>query len=179
MTPQGIVEELEELEAQDASSIELDRALVTVTDPGMLWEVAECAPLSVAIIGAIYRRAEQIGASWDTARGYLALAHLFEGDSESAVKLVGPELPRAKDPVLLDAWTALAATPEARVERLKQALTLAPDSLRRWRAMATEALRAQEFRDARRAHEWLAANEKNPRERERVQDILREYGWTS
>lgn len=172
-----IVDELEHLEAQDATPDVLDRALSSVTDIDTLWQIAELAAPEIRIFGALYRRALTIGASADTARGYLALAHLFQGDDQSALALVGATMPVSADPVLLDAWSALSRTSAERLERLKGALAVSPNSLRLWRACAAEALRTGELGVARKAHEWLATHETNPREVKRVRGVMKQYGW--
>jgi hypothetical protein len=175
--PDEIALELERLAAKDKASHELDQVLAPISNEDTLWSVAERVPLSIAAAGALYRRAQEIGGSWDTARGYLALAHLFEGDPESATGLVGEGMPSTRDPILLDAWTALAEDSSERVARLGKALERVPDSLRLWRALASEALRVEDWQSARAAHEWLAVHETNVKEVERVRAILRQHGW--
>lgn len=165
------------MEAEGTSPEQMDHALARVTDESLLWEIAERVVGDVAILGAIYRHAQLIGASSDTARGYLALAHLLQGDDRSARALIGSEAPASRAPVLLDAWTALSSDVVERISRLKQALGIAPDSVRLWRALGTEALRASDLEAARTAHLWLVDHDPNPKEVKRIKGILREYGW--
>jgi hypothetical protein len=172
-----IARELAQRAAGDASSEELDSVIAGITNPEVLWAVAEEIPPEIPAMGAIYRRAQAIGASTETAIGYLALAHIFNGNDQAASALVGDDFPESGDPVLLDAWTALAEQPTERVRRLRKALEAAPHSLRLWRSLASQALQVNAPDLAREAHLWLARHETNPVQLERIQTVLRKHGW--
>lgn len=172
-----IADRLEHLEAAQASPAALSRVLQEVEDPETLWQLADRLAAYPGLMEALYGRAKEIGGSEETARGYLALAYLFDGQQEIPAALVRDYEAKSKDPVLLHAWAELAQDRTEVLARLKESLKRCPESLRLWRQMATEALRQNARSEAREAHRWLAAHERTEPERDRIQAILRENGW--
>ena len=120
---------LEELEAQDAHPSDILEVLRSVAEPGQLWEIADRVPAYLPIARMIFRRCLELGGPLETARGYLALAHIFDGDEETAMAIVS-DAGDSGDPVLLSAWTQLAETPSEWMRRLRQALQRCPGDTR-------------------------------------------------
>jgi len=177
MSAEQLVDHLERLEAAGEPSTKLVEALRVVRDPELLWRVADSVVAYPAIMGAIYQRASELRASEDTALGYLALSHTLSGDLEAASKILG-QLPRSSsDPVVLSAWAALADDDAERVRRLEGGVSRRPDSLRLWRELATETLRAGQRERSREAHLWLLAHEQDSQQRERVAKIVEDNRW--
>jgi hypothetical protein len=176
--PAEIAERLELLEAGDADAAALLEALREVPDAASLWEVADWVVPYVPIMEAVRLRARELGASDETARGYLAHAFGFDGDDAAAEALAGRAAEEgSRDPVLLDAWIGLVPTPEEALSRARLALERAPDSLRLYRRLANTALRSGAMDDAREAHRWLLAHETHPVEKARLKEVMAEYGW--
>ena len=173
-----LVDRLERLEASGESSARLVEELRTVDDAQNLWRVAESVVGYPAIMGAIYQRASEIGALEDTALGYLALSHAFDGDDARASTILGCLPESSKDPIVLSAWAALADNSEERIRRLNQGIQRCPDALRLWRDLASETLRIGLMKRSREAHLWLLAHEENPQQRDRVAKLIENYGWT-
>ena len=173
-----IAERLELLEAGDADAASLLEVLREVPDAAGVWEVADWVVPYVPIMEAVRLRARELGASDETARGYLALAFSFDGDDESAEALAGrAEDEESRDPVLLDAWISLAATPEEGLARTRRALELSPGSPRLYRRLANAALLSGSMEEAREAYRWLLAREEHPVERTRLKEVMAEHGW--
>lgn len=89
----------------------------------------------------IFRRCLELGGPLERARGYLALAHIFDGDNETAQAIV-PEAGDARDPVFLSAWAQLADTPSEQLLRLRESLRKCPGD-RRLGAQIEEIVRRQ------------------------------------
>ncbi len=168
---------LEVSESAGASVSELVALLRAVETPDVLWEVADMTIAYANIMGAIYQRAQEIGASETRGIGFLALAHVLAGEFDLANSLVGDLAERTTDDVVLTAWALLPPDASARLERLKQACARAPNSVRLLRQFATEMLRAGTIEEARRAHEALLAREPDPAERARIREVMRRQGW--
>lgn len=135
----AIAARLEELEAQEAHPSALLQVLREVPDPDQLWDVADHVVAYVPIVRMIFRRCLELGGSLERARGYLALAHLFDGDDETAHAIVA-ETGEARDPVFLSAWAQLADTPSEQLMRLREALRRCPGD-RRLGAQVEEVVR--------------------------------------
>ncbi len=172
-----IARELDQRASRAASSEELDNLAAQIPDAEMLWSVADRVAPEIPTMGAIYRRALAIEAPIETAIGYLALAHLFNGNDKAAVALIGNDFPKSLDPVLLDAWTALVEGPGKRIARIREALRAAPHSLRLWRSLASAAIQENAQDVAGEAYLWLARHETNPTELQRIEKVLRSHGW--
>ena len=178
MSVEELADRLEKLEAAGESTNALVEALRVLRDPLLLWRVADSVVPYPRIMGAIYQRASELGASEDTALGYLALSHIFDGDMEAAAKILGSLPLSGRDPVVLAAWVLLGNGISEQIDRLEEGLKRCPGSIRLWRMLATEALRAGHLDKAREAHLWLFTHEVDDRERDRVAKIISEHRWT-
>jgi len=177
MSAEELADRLERLEAGGEPTTKLVETLRVVRDAEQLWRVADSVVAYPSIMGAIYQRASELRASEDTALGYLALSHTLGGDLEAASKILG-QLPRSsRDPVVMSAWAALADDDVERIERLEEGVKRRPDSVRLWRQLATETLRAGQLDRAREAHLWLLTHERDPQQRERVAEIVKQHRW--
>ncbi len=124
-----IVSRLEELEAEDAHPSRLLGVLDAVQEPAHLWDIAERVTPYIPIMRMIFRRAHQLGASADRARGYLALAYIFDGDDETASAIVA-DPQESTDPVLLSAWAHLSDDSGETLTRLQYAMSRCPSDAR-------------------------------------------------
>lgn len=172
-----LAEHLERLEAAGEPTTKLVEVLRAVDDPEMLWRVADGVVAYPTILGAIYQRASELGASEDTALGYLALAHTLSGDLEAASRILGQLPLSSSDPVVISAWAALGDDNAERIQRLEEGVRRLPNSLRLWRQLATETFRAGRLGRSREAHLWLLAHEEDAQQRERVAKVLEDNGW--
>lgn len=127
--PSEIVSRLEELEAEDAHQSRLLDVLGAVQEPSHLWDIAERVTPYIPIMRMIFRRAVQLGASADRARGYLALSYIFDGDDETASAIVA-DPQESTDPVLLNAWAHLSDDSEVVLSRLRYAMSRCPTDTR-------------------------------------------------
>jgi hypothetical protein len=178
MTPRELADRLERLEAMGKSADELVDELRSVSSAESLWQVADRVVAYPAIMGAIYRRASEIGGgAEDRALGYLALAHVLDGQIDRASSLLGGIWTGSRDPVVLQAWALLAEDSTARINRLREGLRRTPDAIRLWRDLAAESLRASRMDDAREAHLWLISRETSPQEQARLREIAHQHGW--
>ncbi len=174
----AIARRLETIEARDGAEDEFDSELLAVLEPGTLLQVAERCVHNVVIAGALYRRGMAVGAPEESLRGYLALASIFEGDVSAARELVAPFAGASHNDVLLSAWANLDEEPGEVVRRLVEGLRRCPQSLRLQRQLADYALRVSRLDLAKRAHIWLLEHEPSSVERDRIQLVIREYGWS-
>lgn len=175
----SLAERLESLDARDAPNGEFDAELSHVSEPELLLRVAELCLHSTAIAAALYRRGMALGAPEETLRGFLALACIFEGDPESASQLLGGFVATSSDEVLLSAWANLDDEPGEVTRRLVEGLSRCPNSLRLYRQLADHSLRVKRLDLAKRAHQWLFENEPSDGQRERVRQVMLDFGWLS
>lgn len=173
-----IAAELFKLEASGAIVETVEESLNEVDDARVLLAVADkCVP-SIRLSEALYRRGLMLGAPDETLRGFLALSMIFAGDLQGAAELVVGSARDSNDEVLLSAWANLDLEPGEVTRRLVEAVRRCPESLRLRRQLATYALRIRRMDLARSTHLWLLAHEVTYAERERVAQVIREFGWS-
>jgi hypothetical protein len=152
-----VASQLETAEFRNATPEEILDIWRVIPEPDELWEVADRTVPYVAIFEGLRARAIELGASLDTANGYLALAYLFAGPPADvkAKELVKQTQPESTDPVLLEAWALTADNQEERVARLRLAISRAADPTRLWRQLRNtgQLLRSDEL--MAEADQWL------------------------
>lgn len=169
-----IASRLEALEAAAADTSEMLVVLRQVGSPERLWDVAAAVVPYVPIMRMIYRRALEIGASEERARAYLASAHAFSGDNETASAIVAGAGDTATDDLMLETWAVLAEDPISVTERLRLGLQRRPESLRLRRRLLSEAMRNNDDACAKEVLASLLRDETDRAERERLRSIQSE-----
>jgi len=164
--------------AKDRDDVRLLGILRTIPDADTLWALTPNINPDIAIARMVYRRALELGASEDTARGYLANAFEYYGDDETAAAITGQRMPDTSSTELLLAWAALDWEPQRHVERLRAALPTADDPIRVWRGIASTAINHDALsNDAAEAYRWMLQHEQKTSERARLLAVMQERGW--
>jgi hypothetical protein len=176
-TLSDLASRLEMLEAADASSAEILPVLRQIDTPEQLWHLADGVAPYLPIMRMIYRRALELGSSDERARAYLASAHAFSGDPETAMAIVARADESATDDVLLEVWAVLAQEPSALRTRLEKALKRCPDSIRLRRRLLAEAMRTMDESCAKDVLADLIRDETDRDERQRLLQIKQVNGW--
>ena len=152
----SLVARLEKAERANADEKEILAILREVDSLEELWEIADRVVPYLPIVSAVGERARELGGSDERARGYLALAFLFEGEQDAAEEVLKGVSPSTTDSVLLQAWALSAETAQQRLDRLTEAIARADEPLRLWRDLHNVALLAGRGDKIAEAEAWLA-----------------------
>jgi hypothetical protein len=172
-----VSKKLDELARQGKPERELLIVLRRIPDAETLWSLLLYLAPSILVARMVYRRAMELGASEDRARGYLAGVHQFYSDEETAAAITGQRMPQTNDPELLIVWASLDLMPRGHIERLQAVLPHASDPLPVWRAIASTSNLGGMNDIAAEAYRWLIAHEPDEQERERIRALVQERGW--
>jgi hypothetical protein len=169
--------QLDLLDRQGAHWNEMLVVLQRIPDVETLWRLLTHLTPSLPIARMVYRRAVELGASEDRAKGYLAGIHQFFADNETSAAITGQHMPKTTDTELLLAWASVDWEAQRHIERLQLVLPYADDPKRIWAAMASTAARTDNDAIAAEAYRWLVAHESDEKERRRLLDIMQERKW--
>lgn len=172
-----IAKMLVQMDESGAHPDEILGVLRRIDDPNALFDVAGDCVHSLNAMRMIYRRAEELKAAGDRARGFLALAHLFAGDDETAKAIIGSLPPHCTDSVLWQAWSLTTWDVDVQIQRLLAGIENCPNPKRLWQQLATTALDAGRDSEAARAHQWLMQHENDPGEVQRLRQVMSKRGW--
>lgn len=173
-----IAEEIDALDRRGVHWNDILTVLRRISDAETLWTLVPYLAPSLPVARMVYRRAIELNASEDRARGYLATIHGFFADDETAAAITGQQMPSTRDTELLLAWASLDWEADRHIARLQSVLPHADNLRRVWGAIASTASRTGRDAVAVDAYRWLIAHETDEKERNRFLSIVRERGWS-